>query len=192
MSQGAPVIALIGRLDQNKRVEDFVQAAAEVRRHHPEARFLVVGSGLPGSCYEETCRALARRVGFEDSKLFLGGVPRADEVLRGIDILVLTSQLEGHPLIVLEAMALGRAVVVTDIDGCRETVHDRVHGRVIPVGDPGVLAETISELLDSPAERARLGSSARARVAGQFSEEQMLRRLVPLVAQGLVPQVVQG
>lgn len=191
MSEGAPLIALIGRLDPNKRIEDFVEAAAEVRRRHPEARFLIVGSGVPGSRYEDTCRAFARRLGFEETKLFLGAVPRADDILRGVDILVVTSQLEGHPLIVLEAMALGRAVVVTNIDGCKETVDDRVHGRVVPVGNSGVLAETISELLNSPIERAQIGLSARARVIAQFSEEQMLRRLVPLVAKGLIPLVAQ-
>ncbi len=179
--EGVPLVAFVGRLDPNKRVEDFLRAAAQVRSRHPEAMFKIAGGGVPGDSYEAECRALARELGFDDREVFLGSVPRADEILRAVDVLVLPSQLEGHPVVLLEAMALAKAVVVTDIDGCRETVEDGVHGRVVPVRRPRALAEAVSDLLDSSSERGRLGQAARERVIAEFSEERMVERLLPLV-----------
>lgn len=176
-----PLVACVGRLDPNKRIEDFLVGAAHVRRRFPEARFKVVGAGIPGDGYEARCRALARELGFDDREVFVGPVPRATDFLREIDVLVLPSQLEGHPIVLLEAMALGKAVVVTDIDGCRETVQDGVHGRAVPVGSPTALATAVSDLLDSPEQRARLGEAARARVVAEFSEQKMVEQIIPLV-----------
>lgn len=176
-----PLVGYVGRLDVNKRPQDFVRAAALVRARCPEARFVVVGGAPSGDDADLRCRDLAEQLGLGDRMCFTGPLPDATAVLRALDVLVLPSALEGHPLVLLEAMALGKAVVATDIPACRGVVTDGVDGRLVPVAQPDAIAEAVIGLLQSPEARAHLGAAARARVEREFTEERMIERLLPLV-----------
>lgn len=171
-------VGFVGRLDPNKRVEDFIEAAAIVSRQFPKSQFQILGGGGRRSVYEAEMRVLAVRRGFDQEQMFLAESD-SQEFLRTLDILVLPSQLEGHPVVVLEAMAFGKAVVVTDIPGNRETVVDGVTGVVVPVRDSGALANAIANLLRSPERRRRLGALARKNVLENHTEERMLAQLMP-------------
>lgn len=179
-SDGHPMVGFVGRLDRNKRVEDFIAAASLIRRHQPDARFVVAGGGAD-TVYTEYCRDLAARLELGKLLTFLGPVLDAQQVLRALDVLVLPSVLEGHPLVLLEAMALGRPVVATDIPGCREIVRDGVDGLLVPARNPEAIAAAVIGLLKSPEERVRLGAAGHARVREDFSEGRMLSRLLPLL-----------
>jgi glycosyltransferase involved in cell wall biosynthesis len=174
------MVGFVGRLDRNKRVEDFITAASLVLRHLSDARFVVAGGGVDAA-YAEDCRDLAARLDLGEQLTFAGPIPDAQPVLRAVDVLVLPSVLEGHPLVLLEAMALGKPVVATDIPGCREVIRDGVEGLLVPPRNPEAIAAAVIGLLGSPGERARLGAAAHARVREEFSEERMLSRLLPLV-----------
>ncbi|MHB8457094.1 MAG: glycosyltransferase [Acidimicrobiales bacterium] len=178
---GSPLVGFIGRLDPNKRVEDFIVAASLVGLTRPEVRFVIAGGDTSGSEYEVRCRELASAMGLEGRLTFAGAVADASDIMRSLDVFVLPSVLEGHPLVVLEAMALGKAVVVTDIPACRDTVTDGVDGRVVPARRPRVLASAVADLLDDPAQRERLGAAARLRAMRDFTEERMVRDLLPFV-----------
>lgn len=180
-ANGSCLVGCVGRLDPNKRVEDFLEAAALVAARRPTARFLVAGAGTAGSGYEQGCRHLATRLGLDGKVTFTGELADAREAIGGLDIVVVPSVLEGHPIVLLEAMAVGAAVVATDIPGCRETFTHGTEGLLVPPRSPEAIAEAVVLLLDSPQLRARLGAGARDRITGDFSEQRMLERIVPLV-----------
>jgi glycosyltransferase involved in cell wall biosynthesis len=174
-------VGFVGRLDPNKRVEDFITAASLVLRNVPNARFSVAGgAAAPG--YETECRALAASLGLSGALSFLGPVPDGRRVIAATDVVVLPSALEGHPLALLEAMAMGRAIVATDIPGHRETVTHEVDALLVPPGSPSAIAAAIERLLRDHHERSRLGAAARARAVERFSEQRMVAQLLPLLA----------
>ena len=90
------------------------------------------------------------------------------------DVFVLPSLWEGLPLVLLEAAALGKPIVATDIDGVREVVRDGETALLVPPGDPGRLAEAVIRLLEDPELAAELGGRARAEVPGRFTLSGMI------------------
>ena len=175
-----PVIGYIGRFDENKRLEDFISAAAIVRREIRDVRFLVVGGAPPGDPYTDRCLGLISELDLADAIELTGPAP-AHEIMATLDVFVLPSVLEGHPLVLLEAMALGKAIVATDIGGVRESITDGEHGLVVPARDPEALARATLRFLTEPELRARMGAAARERAAHEFTEKKMVDRLVPIV-----------
>jgi glycosyltransferase involved in cell wall biosynthesis len=96
------------------------------------------------------------------------------EVLRQANVVCLPSYREGMPKALLEAAAMGRAIVTTDVAGCRDAVaHGRI-GRLVPARDPGRLATALRHLLAAPDERRRLGQLAAAHARDNFSEDSVL------------------
>jgi glycosyltransferase involved in cell wall biosynthesis len=173
---GAPVAGFIGRVVPQKRVDLFLEAARRVSARLPGCRFLVVGDGE----LLEPMKRMSREAGLEDSVLFTG--PRDDVpcLLSAIDLLVLSSDFEGLPNVVMEAMATGRPVVATDVGGSRELIREGVDGRLVPPGDSGRLAERIFEILSSPDRGRSMGREGQRRVGTEFSVEAMVRRFEDL------------
>ena len=174
------LVGYVGRFDPNKGFEEFVRAAALVRERRADVRFLAVGGAPPNDPYARRCEQLVTDLGLDSAMEFAGQRPAA-ELMGSLDIFVLPSHLEGHPLALLEAMSLGKAIVATNIGGVRETITDDVDGVVVPVGDYTAIAAAILRLLDEPGLRERLGSAARTRAIANFSEDRMVDELVPLV-----------
>src|SRR6185369_13738156 len=83
-------------------------------------------------------------------------------LLGTIDVFCISSTYEGTPLTLFEAMAAGRAIVSTAVDGCRELLREGETGLLVPPRDPAALAAALLRALDDPALRARLGAAARA------------------------------
>jgi glycosyltransferase involved in cell wall biosynthesis len=103
--------------------------------------------------------------------------PSADvaAVWRGHHVACLPSRGgEGLPRTLLEAAASGRAVVTTDVPGCRRLVRDGLEGRIVPPGDPGALAAAFLALAADPAGVARMGEAARRRVLDGFTERDVM------------------
>lgn len=107
---------------------------------------------------------------------WLGHVDSMDELLRSVEICVLPSWREGLPRSLLEAAACGRAIVATDVPGCREVVDHERTGLLVPVRSPDALAAAIARLCRDPALRARLGAAARARAEAEFSDTHVRER----------------
>lgn len=172
--EDVPVVGTVAHLKTHKGHRHLLDAAAIVRRTHPEARFVLVGRGP----LEESLRRQARELGLDEAVVFTGFRDDALRVLASFDLFVLPSEHEGLPIALVEAMALGKPAVVTRVGGNPEVVRDGRDGRVVEPAKPGLLAEAIVDLLRDDGLRASMGEAARARAAS-FD----IRRAVPRIEQ---------
>jgi glycosyltransferase involved in cell wall biosynthesis len=167
-----PVVGTVANFKAHKGYEYLLKAAALVKREVPDTRFVLVGQGP----VEEKVREQARRLALDGTVTFAGFRADAPKVAATFDIFALASTAEGLPIALLEAMALGRAVVATRVGGLPEVIdHDR-EGVLVPPGDPRALAEAILALLADPQLRQRLGEAARKRAA-DFDIRKAVRRM---------------
>src|SRR4029453_8125800 len=111
------------------------------------------------------------RLPLGDRMRLVGYWPGLAEALAAIDVFVLPSLMEGHPLAVLEAMAAGKPIVATTVGGLAEAMEDGVSGLLVPPGDADALAEAVVSLLRDPERAARLGREARRALEERFSLE---------------------
>ena len=168
-------VVSIGRIDPLKDVQTMLHVAAEVRRRLPQARFEYWGPPTRGQePYARACEELRRRLELGDTFEFMGTTPRPTEVVRGADVVLMTSISEGLPMAILEAMAEGRAVVATGVGGVPDVL--RGCGIVVPSGDVSGLATGVTTLLRNPAFAARLGKRAFARVHERYTQRLCLDR----------------
>lgn len=173
LSSEVGIIAAVGRLVPIKRFDLFIRMARLVVDKIPSTRYLIVGDGPLKADLEQQVHSAE----LKDAILFTGFRDDIWDVLGAIDLFVITSDHEGIPVTLLEAMALRRAVVSTGVGGISEVVEDGLSGRLVEKGDVSGLARACIELLDSPSERARLGIAARQRVETCFSAESAAEKL---------------
>jgi glycosyltransferase involved in cell wall biosynthesis len=98
-------------------------------------------------------------------------------------IAVLPSRREGLPKSLLEAAACGRAMIATDVPGCRQVVRPGTNGLLVPADDPAALADAIAQLMRGPERRALYGRNARKIAVDEFSEAHVAAAIVALYAQ---------
>jgi glycosyltransferase involved in cell wall biosynthesis len=174
---GVPVVGEIGRLCDVKGQRELIQALT----HLPGVHLLLVGKDLErGGAFQSELERDAERLGVRERVVFAGHRDDARALLDELDLFVLPSWTEGLPLVVLEAMAHGRAVVATPVGGTPELVEDGETGVLVPPRDPGTLAEAVGRLLADPELRRRMGEAGRARVAERFAPESMTRRVLAI------------
>jgi len=176
---GAPVFMFIGRLLAEKGILDYVEAARRVRAKHRDARFLVVGGLDPNP-------ASVRREQVEQWVLdgtieWLGEVRDVRPELAKASVLVLPSYREGTPRSVLEAMAMGRAVITTDVPGCRETIVDGSEGLLVPVRDPAALATACLALYEDRQRIVAMGEAGRRRVEELYDARKVACRMLEVM-----------
>jgi glycosyltransferase involved in cell wall biosynthesis len=167
----APVAGMVACLKPQKAPEDFVAVAARVRAAMPEARFFLAGDGERRPAVE----AAARSAGLDGAFRLLGWRRDVPDLLAAIDVFVLTSRWEGLPLVFPQAMAAGRPVVATNVNGAPEAVREGVTGHLVPPGDVDALAARVVALLRDPARRAAMGEAGRVAARG-FDIDRMVRR----------------
>jgi len=149
-------LVTVGRLIPTKRTLDFVKAFARLMARRPDLKGAVLGDGP----LEDAIRAEANRLGVDGAIEFLGFRHDIENVYAQSEIFVLTSRNEGLSLAMLEAMASGLTVVVSDVGEARVVVQDERSGYLFPVGDVDALVERLERLLDDAPLRARLGQAA--------------------------------
>ena len=171
-----PLIGFVGRLETQKRPDDLIRATSQLAGRFPLARVIFVGDGP----LREELAALAREMGLADRVLFAGFREAVHEILPDLDVLVLPSQFEGQPNIVLEAMAAGVPVVASDVEGIDEIIVSEEMGVIVPVGNIDGLAEGIAGLLASRERRAKIAEAARAFVRERFSRDRMVESIESL------------
>lgn len=170
-SRGAPALLAAGRLVGAKGFEDLIDALPLIRARHPGVVLSLAGDGP----LREALVERARRNGVEQNLDILGHVEDLPARIAGSDIFVHASYREGTPRVVTEALAVGRSVVATRIDGVPEQVLDGVNGFLIPVRAPSAIAAAVERIADSPALRAQMERAARER-AQEFSLSRMIAR----------------
>ena len=168
----AIAIGCIGRLEEQKGHRFLLEACHLLQE---DLQFKVVFAG-DGRLRQELERK-AHELGLSPNVGFLG--PRSDvaEILRALDIYVMPSLWEGLSLAMLEAMAAGLPLVISDVSGVTQAFGDEECGVRVPPRDAPALAEAIRDLAESPERRKRLGEAGHRRVRAEFDIEVMIRRL---------------
>lgn len=179
--EGMRRVGLVGNWNPLKGLEYFVRAAVLVRDEvESEVEFVFAGAHLDthaeyARCIDALIDDLKLRPAVED----LGFVQSIAPVLKSLDVLVLSSNSEASPMVVLEAMASSVPVVATDVGGVREMLLGdpvRPAGTVVPPQDPEAISQAIVRLLKDTGEAARLGANGRQLAEERFSLEICARR----------------
>ena len=170
----APVVLFVGRLAEQKGVDDLLLALDLLQHVEPSAKTWIVGDGPMRSDLEE--RAEAFRLLDGGRVRFLGHRDDVPRLLKAADLLVLPSLYEGLPNVVLEAMRFRKAVVATEAPGTTEVVVDGETGVLVPVHAPKELARSMRDLIREPERRRAMGEAGRKRVEEEFRVRTMVER----------------
>lgn len=182
--QGEPLVMMVSRLLWDKGVAEFVEAAREIRTRRPGARMILVGEpdyGNPTSITSEQAQSWVEEGVIE----WWGYREDMPNVYAASHVVVLPSYGEGIPTVLLEAGASGRAIVATDIPGCRELVRHGASGLLVPVGDASALAQAICRLIEDPEMRKRMGREGRSLVERSFGQESIDQQMLQLYEEAL-------
>lgn len=167
-----PVVTMVAVLRSMKRHDIFIEAARILNKNFPEARFIIVGDG-PGRDWVE---GLVRDAGLSERITLTGYRKDVENIMALSDVVVLTSdRFEGVPQSLSQAMAMGRAVVASPIGSIPELIEDGVTGCFAETGNPDSFAEKIRQLLEDPNLREKLGSTARAHILENYTDDIMAR-----------------
>ena len=177
---GPPIVLFAGRLLWAKGIRDFVAVARMMHEAGVEARFQIAGypeAGNPATVDEAQLFAWQR----EQIVEYLGAVEDMPALIAASHIVCLPSQYgEGIPAILLEAAASGRALVTTDIPGCREIARDGINARLITPGNREELYGALLQLIQQPQIRIEMGARGREIAVNEFSQEQVFRETLAL------------
>ena len=168
-----PLVLCISNLNAQKRIDVLLDAFRIVSKNHSRARCVILGSGP----LESKLRTKTVELGLAGKVIFKGHVSDVRSYLEVADLFVLSSDKEGLPLSLGEAMAYGVPCIATDVGGNKEIVSHGQTGLLVKPGSPEQLAEAIEYLLAHPEERSRMGVNARRRVQEHFNIEDSMRRL---------------
>ena len=163
----AILFTCVGRLEPQKNPLLLVQAFAAL--NNPRIHLIMLGEGS----LQEQLAAYIRQHGLERRVHLLGKRNEVPECLAASDVFVLSSNWEGNPLAVIEAMAAGLPVVATAVGGVPELVESGQQGILVPPGDCAAFANAMRILLDDPGTRAAMANAARARAIALFDVDRM-------------------
>jgi len=170
---GVPVVVMASRLLRDKGVVEFFKAAEVLKQRNIEVEFRLIGdcdSGNPTSLTPLEAQAWGKK-----SAVKLLGY-RSDIAVQysAANIVCLPSYREGLPKSLVEAAACGRAVITTDVPGCRDAIIPNKTGVLVPVKDAGLLADAIQALLEAPEVRKKMGIEGRRLAESEFLIEKIV------------------
>ena len=176
-----PTFIFIARLLAEKGVHDYIAAAKIVKASYPDARFIVLGA--------IDKHALGALTNFELNKYVKskiiespGHVDNVSQWIADSSVFVLPSYYrEGVPRSTQEAMAIGRAVITTDVPGCRETVVDGVNGFLVEKWNPQSLAEKMIYFIEHPEEIKKMGYESYKIAQDKFDADKVNKRLIDIL-----------
>ena len=166
----APVLGTIARLDPIKNQAMMLEALVAVRERYPDCVLLLAGDGPE----RESLERLVQKLDLTENVRFAGFVTDIADHLDAIDVFLLTSWSEGTSMTLLEAMSLGKAIVVTRVGGNVEILEDGRTALFVEAGDAKALTTNIERLIDDEALRSRLGESARGDFRRRFEPSLMV------------------
>jgi glycosyltransferase involved in cell wall biosynthesis len=177
--QGIPLVVLPSRMLWDKGIGEFVQAARDLKEKGADARFVLVGR-----CDEDNPAAigreqLARWVG-EGTVEWWGHRDDMSAVYEGATLVVLPSYREGLPKVLLEAAACGKAIIATDVPGCRDVVKDGINGVLVPPRDSSTLARGIANLLSDQYTREIMGARSREMAVAKWASPRIREQVLGL------------
>jgi glycosyltransferase involved in cell wall biosynthesis len=165
-----PLIGIIGRLVPVKNHDLFLKACRRLLDCGTAAHFVIIGGGSR----EAELRRLSGSLRLEEHVTFLGWRRDLGDVYRSLDVVALTSRNEGTPVALIEAMAMGRAVIATRIGGVEDVIEDQRTGLLVESGDVEAFAAGMVRLARDRRLRERLGSAARVSVLHKYSKRRLI------------------
>ncbi|MBI4401223.1 MAG: glycosyltransferase family 4 protein [Nitrospirae bacterium] len=166
-----PVVGMVAPLKPQKAPLDFVRMAALVHQARPDVGFVLAGDGE----LRDAVEAEVHRLGLSGAFRLAGWRRDIAEIMRCLDVFVLTSLWEGLPRVYLEALASGVPVVGTRVDGAAEVMQDGINGYLVEPGDVRSLADRVLSLLAHPDEAANMGRNGRS-LPPEFDIHEMVRQ----------------
>jgi glycosyltransferase involved in cell wall biosynthesis len=175
IAPGCFLAAAFCRLSWEKGLFDLVDAAGRISAAVGAAaggiKYVIAGEGP----LEKELRSAVASRGLTDSFVFTGFLKDVGPLLSACDVFVLPSYREGFPVSILEAMAAGRPVIASDIDGVNESVAEGVSGLLVPAGDAAALASALEALLKNRDKAVEMGRRGREIVAEKFNLGRMIK-----------------
>ncbi|MBI4436485.1 MAG: glycosyltransferase [Candidatus Omnitrophica bacterium] len=168
LPEGECAVGMIARFVEGKGHDQFLNAAQKVLEREKNVSFFLVGANGKGA-YEERIRNLAETLSLGGKIRFIPWQSDVKPVMAAMDLVVLPSLGEGLGLAIAEAMALGKAVIATEVGGIPELVRNGQDGILIPPSDPSALAEAMKELITNHEKRKKMSESGRERILRHFS-----------------------
>jgi glycosyltransferase involved in cell wall biosynthesis len=166
---GAPVIGTVGRLNTVKRQDLLIRAFARVRQRFPQAHLVLVGDGPA----RDTLNTLVAQLQLQASVHLVGAQLEPERYLQIMDVFALSSSLEGLPLAILEAWAVGLPVIASAVGGVPDLIADGRNGLLFEPGDEAVLARLLGELLENPTRGSCLGREGQREVNERYGLRRM-------------------
>jgi glycosyltransferase involved in cell wall biosynthesis len=158
------VVGTVAVFRTQKRLEDWLQVAARVAERRTDVTFLLVGSGP----LEPTIRARIDALGLARRVRAPGFRPDGRRLMAVMDVYLMTSEFEGLPMALLEAMALGKPAVSTAVGGVPEVLEHGVSGLLTPIGAIDQLSAGVLQLLENPTLRQQMGQRAMRKVESEY------------------------
>lgn len=178
-----PTIMFVGRLLWDKGIGEFVESARSLQRKGVRAKFVAIGSPVAGNPASVSERQVERWIA-EGPVEFWGYQKNIVECLKKADVVCLPSYREGLPRALLEAAASSRAIITTDVPGCREIVRDGFNGLLVEARSAASLEKAMSILIEDPELRADMCRKSRLFVeAGNYSEGAVSSQTIRLYEQ---------
>ncbi|MFS0864974.1 glycosyltransferase family 4 protein [Fredinandcohnia sp. 179-A 10B2 NHS] len=171
LPQDSIIISTLSRIDVQKGLEYFIEVAKRLNKEYKNLYFLIPGTG--DAEYTAKLKGIAQT---EENILFLGHVEKVNELFKVMDIYVMSSLWEGAPLTLLEAMAYGKAVVVTDVGNTAEVIDDRRNGFLVTMKDIDAMVSKIKTLLNDENLKKEMEKNAAEDFQKHFSNEIMIEK----------------
>lgn len=173
-SAGVPIVMLASRMLLDKGIVEFVEAARRIKSRGIEARFVLVGDT---DIHNPSAISNVQLASWQAEGVieWWGRRENMPAVLQQANVVCLPSYREGLPKVLLEAASCGRAIVATDVPGCREVVRDGENGFLVPLRSTVELADAIQKLIGNKELRQKMGVSGREIVVNEFSIEKVIK-----------------
>ncbi len=174
-SESDKIVCMVGRLVAEKGFREYCEAVRIISKKGLPIKFIAIGA-VHHKAGALDPRELIKKNKLEDTMFFLGRRNDVADIMAAVDLVALPSYAEGIPRVLMEAGAMGKPVVGTDVRGTREIVKDNITGRLIPVKDAVSLADAIVEIISDPNKMQNMGAAARELALDMFDERIYFRR----------------
>lgn len=171
------IFLMSSRLLRDKGVYEFVEAAREVKIFFPETKFLLLGKRderNPSVILENELNQWKK----ENVVDWLGEVSDVRPIISKSDIVVLPSYREGLPRSLLEAAAMEKPLITTDVIGCRNVIEDGITGILVPVKNSKALAKAMKKMIENPVLRLEMGKAGRKKIIKEFEEKNVISTIL--------------
>ena len=178
------IVGIVGNLRPEKNHEMFIRAMGEVLSEFEDVQAAIVGSAVARhKKLPSRLEALITEKGLEGRLILTGFCDRIPALMKRLSVLCLSSEYEGLPNVILEAMAAGRPVVATRVGGVPELVEDGVNGFLVPRGDATAMAAAVRRLLEQPQMAAEMGAASRMLLQEKHACEHVASRYTSLITE---------